>query len=501
MPEIRDKLTPAALAAPDRHVLSRNPTLYQVNTRVWLTELGEKLGRKATLDDIPDSFFERLIEQGFTWVYFLSVWQTGKIGQQISQSHPGWKEGFLADVPDLKDDEICGSGFAITNYRLHEHFGEHGALKRLHRRVNEHGLKLMLDFVPNHTAIDHIWVQSHPEYFVRADESALTQYPQNYIRVGQEIFAHGRDPYFDGWPDTLQLNYGSPDLCVAIRREIARIADDCDGLRCDMAMLILPDVFQHTWNIEIEPFWTETIHGIRNKYPTFTFMAEVYWDREWDLQQSGFDFTYDKRLYDRLKEGDVRKVRDHLRADIDYQQKSARFLENHDEPRAAGTFPLEQHRAAAVLTYLCPGLRFLHQGQIEGFRKRVSVHISRKPNESVDSDIETFYNELLSFLQLPVVHAGNWTLLDCAPAWENNWTADCLIAFSWTAGAGDRYCTIVNYSGVQAQSYVHAPIQESSVADVVMSGGVGGTPLNISNFSETGFSVDLSPWGFAILKF
>lgn len=500
MPKTKAKLKPGDTAATLPNTLLTNPTLYQVNTRVWLSELSRELGRQATLDDIPDEFFEELEQRGFAWIYFLSVWQTGKIGQQISQSHPGWKESFREDVPDLKDDEICGSGFAITKYTLHEHFGDSGALKRLHNRVNQFGLKLMLDFVPNHTAIDHVWVESHPEYFVRGDEGAIEAAPQNYIRVGTEIFAHGRDPYFDGWPDTLQLNYGNPEFCSAMRQEIARIATNCDGLRCDMAMLILPDVFQRTWNIDIEPFWNITIGAIRNEHPDFTFMAEVYWDREWDLQQLGFDFTYDKRLYDRLREGNVRKIRDHFLADIDYQKRSARFLENHDEPRAAGIFPFEQHKAAAVLTYLCPGLRFLHQGQFEGFRKRVSVHISRKPTEPVDKNVEMFYDELLSCLKLQVVHAGTWTLLECAPAWEGNWTSECFIAFSWTDENGYKVCAIVNYSDTQAQSYVRAPVSTALRSKHIISSETPRTPLEITNVSEAGFTVDLSPWGFIVLE-
>jgi len=97
-------------------------------------------------------------------------------------------------------------------------------------------------------------------------------------------------------------------------------------------------------------------------------MAEVYWDLEWTLQQQGFAYCYDKRLYDRLLGGNAGAIRDHLRASLDFQDKLARFLENHDEPRIASALPWPQHRAAAVITYLSPGLRFFHQGQFEGAR-------------------------------------------------------------------------------------------------------------------------------------
>ena len=132
-------------------------------------------------------------------------------------------------------------------------------------------------------------------------------------------------------------------------------------------------------------------------------MAEVYWDLEWTLQQQGFDYAYDKRLYDRLRDGHARPVREHFHAGLDYQDKLARFLENHDEPRAAATFPPDVHEAAAVITFLSPGLRFFHQGQFEGRRKRISPHLVRGPQEPVDRQLEQFYERLLAVLRQPVV--------------------------------------------------------------------------------------------------
>ena len=156
-----------------------------------------------------------------------------------------------------------------------------------------------------------------------------------------------------------------------------------------MAMLVLPEVFERTWGIRAEPFWPRAIESRAcASIRSFCFMAEVYWDLEWTLQQQGFDYTYDKRLYDRLREGHARPVREHFRAGLDYQDKLARFLENHDEPRAAATFSPDVHEAAAVITFLSPGLRFFHQGQFEGRRKRISPHLVRAPQEPVDQRLE-----------------------------------------------------------------------------------------------------------------
>ncbi|MBX9695513.1 MAG: alpha-amylase, partial [Cyanobacteria bacterium] len=314
------------------------PSLYQINTRVWLTELSRGLGRKATLDDIPDAELDLLAEMGFDWVWFLSVWQTGTAGQKVSRAHSGWRAEFERTLPDLKEEDIAGSGFAITSYTVHESLGGDAALARLRKRLADRELKLLLDFVPNHTALDHHWVTEHPDYYIAGNEFDLIHAPQNYAKIsnpkGELILAYGRDPYFDGWPDTLQLNYANVALQEAMTGELLKICKQSNGLRCDMSMLVVPEVFRRTWGLESRPFWANAIGRVKEAHPGFTFMAEVYWDMEWQLQQQGFDYTYDKRLYDRLREGHARSVREHLWADLDYQKSMARFLENHDEPRA-----------------------------------------------------------------------------------------------------------------------------------------------------------------------
>jgi glycosidase len=437
------------------------PSLYQINTRVWLTELSNALGRSATLDDIPDVELDRFAAMGFDWVWFLSVWQTGEAGRRISRSNPDFRREFKETLTDLRDEDIAGSGFAITGYNVHEQLGGNDALLRLRDRLRKRDLRLMLDFVPNHTAIDHPWVEVHPEYYIHGTELDLTRQPQNYTWVkrkqGELLLAHGRDPYFPGWPDTLQLDYGNPATQQAMIAELLKIGGQCDGVRCDMAMLVLPDVFERTWGRRADLFWPQATQRVRDKYPNFCFMAEVYWDLEWTMLQQGFDYAYDKRLYDRLRDGHARPVRDHLRAGLDYQNKLARFMENHDEPRAAATFPIGIHQAAAVITYLSPGLRFFHQGQFQGRTKRISPHLVRAPQELVNPELERFYRSLLEVLRQPVVRDGQWQLLECVPAWDGNWTWECFLAFAWEDPTGKRLLVTVNYAPNQSQCYVRLP--------------------------------------------
>ena len=439
----------------------RYPSLYQINTRVWLTELSRTLSHPATLDDIPDAELDRMAEMGFDWVWFLSVWQTGPAGQQVSRSRHEWRKEFVETLPDLREEDIAGSGFAITGYNVHQSLGGDAAFARLRDRLRKRGLRLMLDFVPNHTGLDHPWVEDHPEYYISGTELDLARAPQNYTwarrKQGDLLLAHGRDPYFPGWPDTLQLNYGNPAMQEAMIGELVKIAGQCDGVRCDMAMLVLPEVFERTWGIPSQPFWPKALQRVRKQVPDFCFMAEVYWDLEWTLQRQGFDYAYDKRLYDRLREGQARPVCEHFHAGLDYQNKLARFLENHDEPRSAATFSLEAHEAAAVITFLSPGLRFFHQGQFQGRKKRISPHLMRGPEEPTDKSLEQFYDRLLAVLRHPVVRDGHWQLLECAPAWEGNWTWDCFLAFGWQGPDGERLLVTVNYAPNQSQCYIRLP--------------------------------------------
>jgi hypothetical protein len=251
-------------------------------------------------------------------------------------------------------------------------------------------------------------------------------------------------PYFSGWPDTIQLNYRHEGCRQAMSGELLSIAQRCDGVRCDMAMLVQPQIFSRTWGDRAlptdgtqpvdAPFWKTAIADVKQVHPDFLFIAEVYWDMEWELQQEGFDYTYDKRLYDRLHAGQGRPVYEHLLAEQNFQEHSLRFLENHDEPRAAAAFGLAMHRAAAVITFFVPGIRFFHEGQFEGRQVHASVHLRRRQAEPVDHELQAFYLRMLECLCRSEVHDGQWRLWELRPAWEGNSTWEHFIVCSWELG-------------------------------------------------------------------
>jgi glycosidase len=484
----------------------RYPALFQINTRVWLNRLSRESGKRVSLAEIDDATLDGFAEHGFDWIWLLSVWQTGTAGRAVSRGNPQWRTEFMAILPDLTEDDICGSGFAITAYTASDALGGERALAQFREKLARRGIKLLLDFVPNHTAPDHPWVKAHPDYYVEGSQEALAAAPQNYLRVqtdrGPKILAYGRDPNFPGWPDTVQLNYANPDLQAARVDELIAIAGKCDGIRCDMAMLLLPEIFQRTWGITPEPFWPKATAAVHAKYPAFTFMAEVYWDLEWALQQQGFDYCYDKRLYDRLRDGHAGPIRGHLLAGLDYQDKLARFLENHDEPRAASEFPWPQHQAAAIITYFSPGLRFFHRGQFEGARLRVPTHLCRGPVEATDPEITAFYTRLLRLLKTSAFRDGGWSQLQPQPAWAGNCTSGDFVAYAWADDKEGSHLVVINYAGHQGQCRLVLPFPEFLGRRVRLADMMGAEVYDRDGdeLLDRGLYIDLAPWHYNVFE-
>ncbi len=486
--------------------LPKYPSLYQINTRVWLTELSRNLGRKATLDDIPDFELDEIASLGFDWVWLLSVWQTSEASRKVSLENPDFRKSFEKTLPDLKEEDIGGSGFAIAEYKVNPAIGGEEALKKFRKRLKKRNIRLMLDFVPNHMGLDHFWVHSHQKYFVEGTEKDFENQPQIFTHVkiwgGNAVLAHGRDPNFAGWPDTLQIDYSNQSAVNAMAKELVKISKKCDGVRCDMAMLILPEVFEKTWGRKALPFWPEVIKTIREKLPDFCFMAEVYWDMEWTMQQLGFDYAYDKRLYDRLLEGHATPVREHFFADIDYQDKLARFLENHDESRASMEFEQEKHEAAAVITYLSPGLRFFHQGQFEGRKAHISPHLVRAPKEPVDESIQQFYYNFLEVLKKPVFRDGQWKLVECAQAWEGNESHHDFLVFYWEKEKEASSLVVVNFADHFSQCYIHLPLPDPEGSTLRLQDLVGTFSYDGDggDLLTNGLYLDMPGWGYQVFE-
>ncbi len=297
-----------------------------------------------------------------------------------------------------------------------------------------------------------------------------------------------------------------------MRAELLSIAERCDGVRCDMAMLLLPDVFVKTWGDTAwpndgstpvdEPFWPDTLAAVRERHTDFVFLAEVYWDLEWVLQQQGFTYTYDKRLYDRLHELKAGPVRGHLSAPLSFQNHCARFLENHDEKRAAAVFSWEAHQPAALLTFLTPGLRFFHDGQREGRRAQSSLHLARRRVEPVDADVKKFYDRLLDCLQRRQVRQGRWSLYACRPAWEGNATVDQFLVFGWEPGPEPRLLAAINFGPTRGQCYVVLALPELLGKRVLLRDLLSTAQYERSGdgLASRGLYLDMAAWGYHLFE-
>ncbi|HST52391.1 MAG TPA: alpha-amylase family glycosyl hydrolase [Pyrinomonadaceae bacterium] len=437
------------------------PTVYEINTWVWLGELSRARGSRVTLGDVPQEELERLKALGFDAVWMMGVWERSAAARRISRNAPSLLEEYARTLPDFTEEDIVGSPYAIVAYRVDPSLGGDEGLADFRSRLGAAKLSLILDFVPNHMAIDHPWIVEHPERLVQSDSGKLAREPQNYFRAGEgegtHVFAHGRDPYFDGWPDTVQLDYRLADTRDAMTRELLCVASKCDGVRCDMAMLVTREIFKRTWGGEFDSaraeFWPEAIGKVREARPDFVFMAEVYWDMEYEMQRQGFDFAYDKRLYDRMLHEGATSVRAHLNADLSYQSRLARFIENHDEPRAMQAFGPVRAPAASTLAFTLAGLRLLHEGQLEGRRVKLSVHLGRGPREAPDVATEEHYRRLLAALSRDVFHGGDWRQVEPQEAWAGNPSRQNFVASLWTFEDEIRLAA-VNLSPDGAQCYL-----------------------------------------------
>jgi Alpha amylase, catalytic domain len=437
-----------------------HPHLYEIAAWPWLEALSASAGKTITLGNVPAATWDALARNGIDCVYMMGVWQRSAVGRLMARTDRGLIAEFDRVLPGWSMRDVPGSPYSVQAYEPDARMGGWEGLDKARADLAARDMALVLDFVANHTGFDHAWIQSNPEFYVQGTLDNYRAEPGMFRAIEDDsdtavvrFVACGRDPFFPPWTDVAQLNYFNPATREAMIDVLNTISAHCDGVRCDMAMLVLNDVFAQTWggrvdllwDVPSDQFWAQATSRVK-----MTYLAEVYWDREYQLQQQGFDFTYDKRLLDRLHQANAEQTRAHLRADLTYSSKLARFLENHDEPRSAPEFGA-RIRAAAAVTYTVPGLRFFFDGQFEGAEVRGPVQLGRWPPVSDRPEIRDLYARLLKAIDAPLFHEGEWRLLDVRSA--GNGTPNDLIACAWRRG---QDCAIVaaNVTDHEAQGLV-----------------------------------------------
>lgn len=480
--------------------LPGHTVVYEINTWVWLQELSVKYNRKVTLASIPAAEYEHLAQAGFHAVWLMGVWERSPAGIAIARQHGGILNELKAALNDFTEKDLVGSPYCIRRYRAEAQLGGEKGLAIARSELSRRNIRLILDFVPNHLAPDHPWTLDHPDYFIRGSKNDLAEKPGEYLESSGNIFARAKDPFFPPWPDVLQLNVFHPGLRDAMQDAIRHIAAQCDGIRCDMAMLVNNDIFQKTWGDKAGPrpgteFWEHLIPVARQVNSDFLFIAEVYWDMEWEMMRLGFDFCYDKRLYDRLAQGDPESVRQHLGADLSFQSRLLRFIENHDENRAASFLPAGRHKALALASLTLPGMRLLHDGQLDGRTVKVPVFLGRRRKEPVNDEIGTFYRRLLDLLKSPAMRHGTWNTCR-VEGWPENNVYTNLLAWEWTED-GERVMIIINLSDAPAQGRVRSAHGFSTGRAYQLFDVISGELYyrDGEEMNEPGLYAGLQPWG------
>ncbi|MET7453111.1 alpha-amylase [Streptomyces sp. NPDC005574] len=471
--------------------------VHEINTLVWLGELTVRYGRRITLGEVPGEVWDEVARPGVDTVWLMGVWERSPAGLRIALREEGLMASFREALPDVTEADVAGSPYCVRAYVVDASLGGTAGLAAARAELAARGLRLILDHVPNHVAPDHLWTARYPDRLIRGGADDLARDPDAFVEASGHVYARGRDPYFPPWPDVVQLNAFSEELREATVETLVSVGDQADGVRCDMAMLMMNDVFARTWGERAGPppaedFWPRVIERVRERHPDFLFVAEAYWDLEGALLQQGFDHCYDKRLYDRLLHEDADSVRAHLRADPAYQRGLVRFVENHDEPRAAAVLPGERGRAAAVVVATLPGATLWHEGQFEGRRTRTPVFLARGPREPVDEPLRAFYGRLLP--AAATARRGVWRPL--APVGRpDNDTHRGVLAWTWTH-ADARHLVVVNQSDRPAQARLPLPWEDLRGLRHRLSDLLGDRTYDRAGdeLCDPGLFVALDPW-------
>ncbi len=477
--------------------IRRHPLIYEINTWVWLTALSRRYHRPITLESVPTEVYDALAAWGFDAIWLMGVWERSQAARDLARRPPTLDE-YRRALPDLKPEEVAGSPYAVHRYEVDDYLGGPDGLARCREELARRGLGLFLDYVPNHVALDHPWLTTHPDALLHGDAKALAADPVTFFQGPRgDVVAHGRDPYFPAWSDTAQINAFAAAARDLARSTLEELASQCDGVRCDMAMLLLNRVFATTWGAfagrapETE-FWAEVIPAIKATHPDFLFLAEVYWDTEPELQALGFDYTYDKRLYDWLLANDLAAVRQALQRPPMLQERMAHFVENHDEARAVVAFGPQRSLAAAAASLLIPGARLLHEGQLGGWRVKTPVQLGRRLEEATDLLVEPFYRALLGEACQAVYHDGLFTPINAG---------DDALVFCWTL-EDDWRLVVVNYTNRPAHLSISLPDglfpTRLLPAREVLSNA--SAVLDGEHLADAPFHLDMPPYGVRIWR-
>ncbi|HOY61013.1 MAG TPA: alpha-amylase family glycosyl hydrolase [Candidatus Woesebacteria bacterium] len=409
-------------------LIKEHPCLYLINTRLWLNQLTKKYDSSLTIDKIPEKEWQTLFDK-YDYFWFMGIYKESDASRQHAQK---WAFQSRYALPDLDPDkDVTASPFAIPEYCPNPLIAKNWeSWDKMVDFLHQNNKKVIIDFVPNHLALDCELAKNHPEFFIQGSRLQFESNPDFYHQMvasdGKTYYlAHGKDPNFPPWADTLQLNYGEPGLNLEMASTLQELTSHSDGLRCDMAMLLDPPTFLRTWGwtlsetqkkyLNEHSFWAENIPFIKNNIKKdFKFIGEVYWDQDYLSQY--FDYLYDDRFYKDITRSPL-DLKNHLGELLTSRSnknpcRQALYIENHDEDRSVKSLGEKRSRAAAFLAAIIPDTMFIvNQGQENGWKIRPPMQINRFPAEVDNPQIQKFYQKLFNIINSPIYKSG--TVQNC----------------------------------------------------------------------------------------
>ena len=413
---------------------SYNATIYELNTRQF-TEEGTFAAAEKKLQELK--------ELGIEIVWVMPI-------------HPIGEKNRKGEL---------GSYYAIKDYKgVNPEFGDLEDFKSFVNRAHELEMKVIIDWVANHTAWDHPWTETNPEYYNR-DEDGNFQ------------------PPVEDWSDVIDLNYENPDVWAAMIDALeywVREAD-IDGYRCDVASMVPTD------------FWNEARMRLDEIKPVF-MLAEA---EKPEHHNQAFDMSYAWSMHHVMNkvasdEMEVYHIDSTLRANRARFPEHAfrmQFTSNHDENSWNGTVFERLGDGAktfAVLSATMEGMPLIYNGQEVGMDKRLEF-FDKDPIEWKESDFRPFYTQLMHLKQdHPALRNGTR-----GEPMERISTSDTTSVYAFSRGeAGEKVVVFLNFSGEQVSFEA-----EHSTLSGTYERLFGGEEVTLEDME----SLTLEPWEYRVL--
>lgn len=488
-----------------------NYSLLEITTRPFLYIISQKYSRQITkINQIPESEFDEWKNKGFDWIWMMGIWQIGEYGLNHDRTNPNRIKKYNQICPDWKPEDVIGSPYSIVSYTINPELGTEDDILWLRKELNQRGMKLMLDFVPNHTAFDsyEITKENKIDFYVHfpdnvdIKEANLTE--EQFERIyGPHKIAFAGCLDWKPWTDVAQLNYMNEEMRKSRIEILMKIASQCDGIRCDVADAILNDAFWKKWHFELEKsgysqltteFWADSISAVKSKYKNCIFLAESNYDSNGELKKCGFDYVYDRLVFTQFEKEEKFdfKVIENVVNDPEIHRYS-HMIENHDECRSLKTCsydPIKEH-CAAIIALTIPGLHFFNQDQWCGYRYEIGVHLRRAIKEEPNNEFITFYNKLFNILKMDILRSGNYSVIKLKDFSEKS-------VLSWKYEKNGNFVSIfVNLSKSHFHfTYTFDDCNKSvdKITDLF-----NNKSFNLEKLNE--FDLHLDPFNFIIIKY